>query len=68
MNKKCKCGSNIHSYVQFNNFGECFNCHTLYILKNRTWEKVSKEDFKKMHRQALIELQKSNKRDKEVIK
>lgn len=61
MNKKCKCGGHIHSYVNLNGLAECCNCHKFYVLSNGEWKNISKTRFRVLYREQLIEQQKSNK-------
>lgn len=61
MNRKCKCGGIIGSYINFNELAECLDCHKCYILNNGRWKVVSKSEFRILYREKLIEQQKSNK-------
>ena len=61
MNRKCKCGGHICSYVNMLDLAECCDCHKCYVLKDEEFRQVSKSEFRVIHRQRLIEQQKSNK-------
>lgn len=61
MDKKCKCGGYICSYVNFNELAECCDCHKCYVLVKGKWKHISKNQFRILYRERLIEQQNSNK-------
>jgi len=61
INRKCECGSHISSYVNMLDLGECLDCHRCYVLKDGVFKKVSKSEFRTIHRNRLIAQQKLNK-------
>lgn len=61
MNRDCKCGGIIGGYINFNELGECCDCHKCYILIDKKWKCVPRNKFRVLYRDKLIEQQKSNK-------
>ena len=61
MDKKCKCGGHICSYVNFNELAECCDCHKCYVLAKEKWKHIPKNQFRILYRERLIEQQNSNK-------
>ena len=60
MDKKCKCGGYICSYVNFNELAECCDCHKCYVLLKGKWKHTPKNQFRILYRERLIEQQNSN--------
>ncbi len=61
MDRECKCGGHISSYINFTDLAECCDCHKLYIRTLGKWIVTPKAEFRIVFRQRLIEQQKSNK-------
>ena len=61
MNDKCKCGGNIIFYIGFDDLAECCDCYRRYILRDKKWKLVSKNEFHRVYMKKLIKQQESNK-------
>ena len=59
MDKKCKCGGHICSYVNFNELAECCDCHRCYVLVKGKWKHTPKNQFRVLYRERLIGQQNS---------
>ncbi len=60
MNRKCKCGGHIGSYVNIHDLGECVDCRRTYAFIDGKWENISKINFSILYRKALIKQQNLN--------
>lgn len=60
MNKKCKCGGYISTYINMGNLAKCCDCHRCYALFDNKWENISRMNFSILFKKELIEQQKSN--------